>query len=444
MADASKKKKKKAPQAQVASFWSKFLCTPSKVHCIFPPSLYADLLPAHPTPTAGASSSRNAADSYEAAARECRARVARIVRECERTNEKFTDRDFDLEADFEGEAWNCLRGLVVPKSDAATAEESPAAAERGARQRRTARDGRAKKGVAEGPDDLRPLGVHRVDWIFEKPAFVVDGYSNADVKQGADGDCWWLAAVCTLCSVEGLVERVCVARDEGCGVYGFVFHRDGEWVWTVVDDSLYMCEADYTADAYDPGGERARRWREREQRGGDALYFAKSADENETWIPLMEKAYAKIHGDYDAIQGGWPGEGVEDLTGGVTVTLQCDRVFSKERLWRELVNEKGEFLFSVTTLPSRYYASSWKNSLATYHAYSLLAAVEAVGEDGKSHRLVKIRYVHSYRRRSGLTAQKPLGREELERKGRVGRALERRLARVDAVLDGQAEAHIWQ
>ena len=111
----------------------------------------------------------------------------------------------------------------------------------------------------------------------------------------------------------------------------------------------------------------------------------------------MEKAYAKIHGDYDAIQGGWPGEGVEDLTGGVTVTLQCDRVFSREKLWRELVNEDKEFLFSVTSVPSRYYASSWKNSLATYHAYSLLAAVEEVGEDGKPVRLVKIRYFRDSR-----------------------------------------------
>ncbi len=37
-----------------------------------------------------------------------------------------------------------------------------------------------------------------------------------------------------------LVEKLCVARDELVGVYGFVFYRDGEWVYEVIDDKLYL------------------------------------------------------------------------------------------------------------------------------------------------------------------------------------------------------------
>jgi len=61
--------------------------------------------------------------------------------------------------------------------------------------------------------------------IFENPQFFIEGATASDVRQGKEGDCWFMSALCTLSNKEGLLESVCVARDEKVGVYGFVFHR---------------------------------------------------------------------------------------------------------------------------------------------------------------------------------------------------------------------------
>jgi hypothetical protein len=94
-------------------------------------------------------------------------------------------------------------------------------------------------------------------------------------------------------------------------VYGFVFYRDGDWVWTVIDDNLYLRNRDFDAlgDRYDPTGIKEAKYKKNHQTGSEALHFASCANENETWLPLLEKAYAKVHGDYDSIAGGFSGEG---------------------------------------------------------------------------------------------------------------------------------------
>lgn len=150
--------------------------------------------------------------------------------------------------------------------------------------------------------------------IFDEPVFFKEGASANDVRQGFNGDCWFLSALCAISNKKNLVDKVCVHRDEKVGVYGFVFHRDGEWIQTIIDDKLYLTASDwYETVESKKTWEEVRRvdpeeeYRKANQTGSRALCFAQCSDQNETWLPLLEKAFAKAHGDYNAIDGGFTG-----------------------------------------------------------------------------------------------------------------------------------------
>ncbi|KAL9062478.1 MAG: hypothetical protein Q9157_008888, partial [Trypethelium eluteriae] len=353
------------PQHAINAFWKKFsLGSPAKVFTILPQN-QASSRKARSTPQAKTDTRKAepVSISYDKAVAECRAKVDKIKRECYALNQKYRDPHFNIERDWwvDGQCFNdCLMALADEKME------------------------------------LVPLSVKRIEDIFDDPEFYIEGATASDIRQGNDGDCWFLSALSTVSSVKDLIHRVCVARDEKVGVYGFVFHRDGEWFSEIIDDKLFLTKPDFddlppeqqnewnTQYRKDPEDE----YRKAFQRGSSALYFAQCNDRNETWLPLLEKAYAKAHGDYAVIDGGWSGEAVEDLTGGVTTELYATDIIDKNRFWKqELRQVNKEFLFSCGLRTSKYET---KKGLVFGHAYSVLDAVEHT-RDGKLYRLVKLR-----------------------------------------------------
>ena len=172
-----------------------------------------------------------------------------------------------------------------------------------------------------------------------------------------------------------------VARNERAGVYGFVFYRDGEWINEVIDDKLYIRVGDDdnlnvvrdwnkeakegTALKHDPEKLKASL-----QRGCEALYFS-HCKSDETWLPLIEKAYAKAHGDYFAIEGGYPSEAIEDLTGGVGISINPEDIMDKDRFWREQLSQVNKkYLFGGASHRSA------AQGFVSNHAYAVLEAFE--------------------------------------------------------------------
>lgn len=148
------------------------------------------------------------------------------------------------------------------------------------------------------------------------------------------------------------------------------------------------------------GKEQEQKYNELFQRGSKALYFASCRDDNETWVPLLEKAFAKAHGGYDALRGGQTGECIEDMTGGVTTELYTTNILSKEKFWNEELRKIGKgFMFDATDAAYREW-QNWDEEQAAVkqirhehrkgvqarHAYAVLDTYEGDGE-----RLVKVR-----------------------------------------------------
>lgn len=168
-----------------------------------------------------------------------------------------------------------------------------------------------------------------------------------------------------------------------------------------MDDKLYLRAADYDEsiderqtwddiNRTDSEEEYRRVW----QTGSRALYFAQCVDPNETWLPLLEKAFAKAHGDYSAIEGGFVGEAIEDLTGGVTSEVLSSNILDKDRFWtEELMKVNKEFLFGCGTgLFSNWLDPSYngppreRKGISENHSYSIMEAREIRG-----HRLLRLR-----------------------------------------------------
>ena len=208
---------------------------------------------------------------------------------------------------------------------------------------------------------------------LRKPTVFYDTIDPSDLKQGVLGDPWFTCALATIAERPALVERLFITKEQNpAGAYRVKLCKNGEWVTVTVDD-YFPCF---------PLG---------------IPIFSRNHG-NELWGLILEKAYAKVHGNYFSLRGGFAHEALLDLTGCPTSALVFDDDDVKPRvdnnsLWEELRSfEEEGYLLSVSTPgEDRWADQGWgdeeeNNGLAPGHSYALLHVKEF-----KSHKLVCLR-----------------------------------------------------
>eukprot|EP00826_Nyctotherus_ovalis_P039385 TRINITY_DN3787_c0_g1_i6.p1 TRINITY_DN3787_c0_g1~~TRINITY_DN3787_c0_g1_i6.p1 ORF type:complete len:929 (+),score=272.17 TRINITY_DN3787_c0_g1_i6:165-2951(+) len=217
--------------------------------------------------------------------------------------------------------------------------------------------------VALGDDaDMREIIKKGVKWRRIQEIFksfkLFKGIDLNDVIQGELGDCYYIAAVTSVSEYPGRITKLFLVNKENKhGCYAVNLYVCGSLCTIIVDD-------------YFPAF-------------GSKWALTSSKDE-EIWVMVLEKAWAKVHGNYAVTAGGDSRESLSCLTGAPTTLIRHNSI-SKSELWKLLVDaDKRKYAMSTGG------ATSTKG-LYSGHAYSLMGVVELNTMNAGVAQLVHIR-----------------------------------------------------
>ena len=196
----------------------------------------------------------------------------------------------------------------------------------------------------------------RVEDILNSKNYQVfeDGISPDDIIQGSIGDCYFLSAVGSLCKFTHYIDRLFLTKERTKEhLYGVYIFLNGTWKLVIIDDYLPYTGKKFKKFAFSSSGGK------------------------ELWVALLEKAWAKINGNYAKIGcGGSPTEIFDVLTEAYTEQVQISPYY-KDYLWETMINaEKKGYIMTAGTSADIANLNLDEVGLSPGHAYTVLGVME--------------------------------------------------------------------
>lgn len=115
-----------------------------------------------------------------------------------------------------------------------------------------------------------------------------------------------------------------------------------------------------------------------------------STTNHEFWSALLEKAYAKLHGSYESLDGGYTCEAMEDFTGGLSESYELQSNKCPGDLFTVMMKAYQRGSLMGCSIHSDDENELRKLGLITSHAYSV-TAVKVVQTNRGKVRLLRVR-----------------------------------------------------
>lgn len=224
-------------------------------------------------------------------------------------------------------------------------------------------------GFAENPN-YRKSTMEKIIWqrpeaIYKDEKFCVyDKIAPGDISQGGLGDCYFLSAIAAIGEFEKRIKRVFVKRTvSDYGVYCVGFYINGVFEEILIDDK-------FPCNPYSKKPE------------------FNSSIENELWVMILEKAWAKVFGGYVNINAGIIREALTALTGAPTCTYFNDEGSAEERfniLWDADIKNHIMCAGTEDLMGDGTDQQEKRTGIVGSHAYALIAVYTLVQEGREWH-----------------------------------------------------------